>query len=394
MHTRSPSFARWMRLLAVFSTLLLMISACGGADETGEGESATGGAGGETQGDDGFIDFVFAPDALWLWMDDQGIRQEMEEEAGIQVLSTSTWDEFGVFAGGHADVISAASYEVPELSEATGEPVAIFGKYNSDRSVFAVPSDSDAQDICDLQGQRVASLSAVSITIMWGIYAQEFCDLDLSADGTDYELVVTDIQNMATLVERGDAESCLCLPDFSVQALRNGTIKPLYEGRSAAEIFADEFGNGHDGPQTNVFAAKQSWVEQNPKEAAFMLALWERALQEWRTNRDAIIDAYPEQFGVQSPEDAQFIKDWLDNTYDWYEDTVYIDDQWIEGETQIFDLMKETGYIEEGTENPVFIPIAPEESASAPAGAPSAAASAPAAAPSAAPSAPAAAASE
>jgi ABC-type nitrate/sulfonate/bicarbonate transport system substrate-binding protein len=347
-------------VVALMLVMAMIAAACGDSGGGGSEDGSEAAEGGAAKAN-GVIRFVFAPDALWLWMDDQGIRQEMEEKAGIQVLSSATWDEFGIFAGGNADVISAASYEVPELSKATGEDVAIFGKYNSDRSVFAVPEDSDAQDMCDLEGQRVASLSAVSITIMWGIYAQKFCEKDLSAEGEDYELVVTDIQNMATLVERGDAEACLCLPDFSVQALRKGTIKTLYEGRSAAQIFADEFGNGHDGPQTNVFAAKKAWVDANPREAAFMLALWERALQEWVENRDEIIDAYPEQFGIQSPEDKAFMTDWLENTYDWYEETVYIDDEWIEGETQVFDLMKETGYIEEDVENPVFVPITPEE---------------------------------
>jgi ABC-type nitrate/sulfonate/bicarbonate transport system substrate-binding protein len=370
MATSLKGRTRYFAAVILLLVLSLVAAACGGGGG-GEGTEAAGGGeagGGEAEAANGVVNFVFAPDALWLWMDEEGIRQEMEEAAGIQILSSATWDEFGVFAGGHADVISAASYEVPELSEAAGEPVAIFGKYNSDRSVFAVPADSDAQDLCDLEGERVASLSAVSITIMWGIYAQQFCDLDLGAEGEDFELVVTDIQNMATLVERGDAESCLCLPDFSVQALRNGTIKTLYDGRSAAQIFADEIGNGHDGPQTNVFAAKQAWVEANPREAAFMLEVWERALQEWRDHRDEIIDRYPEQFGVQSPEDAEFIKDWLDNTYDWYEETVYIDDQWIEGETQVFDLMKETGFIEQDTPDPEFVPITPEEGAAAAAG--------------------------
>ena len=361
MHsTRWDMRRRRLASVAVLLVLAIVVAACGnGGGGGGDGSESADGGGGEKA--NGVIRFVFAPDALWLWMDEQGIRQEMEEKAGIQVLSSATWDEFGIFAGGNADVISAASYEVPELAKATGEEVAIFGKYNSDRSVFAVPEDSDAETMCDLEGQRVASLSAVSITIMWGIYAQEFCGKDLSAEGEDFELVVTDIQNMATLVERGDAEACLCLPDFSVQALRKGTIKTLYDGRSAATIFADEFGDGHDGPQTNIFAAKKEWVEANPREAAFMLALWERALQEWKDNRDEIIDAYPEQFGIQSPEDKEFMTDWLENTYDWYEDTVYIDEEWIEGETQVFDLMKETGYIEEGTANPEFVPITPEE---------------------------------
>lgn len=346
----------WLAFLLIMA--LVAVACGGGGDAGGSGDDQAAGGGGngadEAEDAEGVIRFVFAPDALWDWLGDEGIREEMEQEAEMTILDSATWDEFGVFAGGHADVVSAASYEVPELIEAVGEPVAIFGKYNSDRSTFSVPADSDAQDICDLQGKSVTSLSAVSITIMWGIYAQKFCDADLSAEGQDYDLVVTDIQNMGNLVARGDADACLCLPDFAVKELRTGSIKPLYGGKSAAEIFADEFGDGHDGPQTNVFVARQSWVEKNPEEAKFLLEVWERGLQEWQDNRDAIIDAYPEEFGVTSDEDAEFIRDWLDNTYDWYEETVYFDQEWIDGETQIFDLMRETGYLPEDAPNPEF----------------------------------------
>ena len=66
--------------------------------------------------------------------------------------------------------------------------------------------------------------------------------------------------------------------------------------------------------------------------------------------------------------EVERIKDWLANNYDWYEETVYFDQEWIDGETQVFDLMKETGYIEEGTENPEFVPITPEEGEAAAAG--------------------------
>jgi len=386
MHTRNPSFARWMRLLAVFTSLVLVLAACGGAEETGGGEEASGGAAeGEAQDANGVIRLVMAPDPVWKWLTDQGIRQEMEEAAGMQVLDSATWDEFGVYAGGHADVVSAAAYEVPELEKSTGIPTTAFGKWNTDRSVLAVRADSEYQDLCDLEGQKIVSLSAVSITIMWGIYAQEKCGLELSAEGGDFELIVADIQNLAQLTASGDAEACLCLPDFGIPQFRTGELRPLYDGMSAAEIFAQDYGNGHIGPQTNVFLAPTAWVDRNPEEAAFLLSLWERGLQEWRANRDTIIDSYPEDFAAQSPEDSQFIKDWLTNNFDWFVDTVYLDQEWIDGEMQIFDLMKETGFIAQEAENPDFRIIEPPGGAAAP----SAAASAPAAAPSPAPSTPA-----
>lgn len=368
MHTTNPPFARWMRLLAVFSAVALLMTACGEAAETGEGNTEDGAApaeAGEAEDANGVIRMVLAPDPVWDWLTDQGIREQMEQDAEMQILDSATWDEFGVYAGGHADVVSAAAYEVPDLEEATGIPTTVFGKYNSDRSVLAVRADSEYQDLCDLEGQTLVSLSAVSVTIMWGIYAQEMCGLDLSAEGGDYDLVVTDIQNLAGLVANGEAEACLCFPDFAIPQLRNNELKTLYEGRSAAQIFADEYGNGHDGPQTNVFLAPTAWIEKNPEEAAFLLSVWERGLQEWKTHRNEIIEAYPEHFAAETPEDAAFIQNWLDTNYDWFEDSAYLDEAWVEGETQIFNLMKENGYLPEDAEPPNFALIGPPSPASA-----------------------------
>lgn len=360
-----------MKWLAILAVLALLAVACGGSDGGAADDAADGGeeaAGGEDTAPDeevpdadGVIRMVIAPDPVWDWLTDQGIREEMEQEAGMQILDSATWDEFGVYAGGHADVVSAAAYEVPDLEEATGIPTTVFGKYNSDRSILAVRADlaDSVDDICDLEGETIVSLSAVSITIMWGVYAQELCGLDLSAEGGDYDLVITDIQNMAGLVASGDAAACLCLPDFSVSQLRNEEIVPLNDGRSAAQIFADDFGNGHRGPQTNVFLAPTVWVENNQEEAAFMLSVWERGLQEWRDNRDEIIATYPQHFAVEGDEDIAFMQDWFDNVYDWFEDTVYIDDEWVAGESQIFELMRENGFIAEDASIPNFLTIEP-----------------------------------
>lgn len=347
-----PSRLRPLRWIASLAIVGLVASACGsGDDEAGGAEDANG-----------VVNMVMAPDPVWKWLEDQGIKQEMEEEAGIQILTSSSWDEFGVYAGGHADVISAATYEVPDLEEATGEPATVFGMYNGDRSILAVGEDSDAQDLCDLEGQKIATYTSVSITLIWGMYAKELCDLDLRTGGGDFELVVTDIQNLSNLVARGDADACLCLPDFAIPDLMSGAVQPLYDGMSAAQLWAENFGSNPDAmthPQTNVFVAREAWVEQNPEEAAFLIALWDRGIQEWNENRDAIIDAYPEDFAVRTPEEAEFLRNWLDTKYNWFAPTTYLDEEWVAEETEVFDLMRETGFMEEDVENPNFTIIEP-----------------------------------
>jgi ABC-type nitrate/sulfonate/bicarbonate transport system substrate-binding protein len=339
--------------IAAAALVCAVVAACGGGP---------GAAGTTAEDANGTVQLVMAPDPVWKWLEDQGIKQEMEQKAGIQVLASSSWDEFGVYAGGHADVISAATYEVPDLEEATGEPATVFGMYNGDRSILAVAAGSPAQNLCDLKGKKIATYTSVSITLIWGMYAKKFCDLDLRAGGGDYEVVVTDVQNMSSLVARGDADACLCLPDFAIPDLAGGALRPLYDGKAAAQVYAEHFGSNKQAdshPQTNVFVARKAWVELNPEEANFLIALWDRGIKEWEANRDAIIDAYPEDFAVRSPEESAFLKDWLANRYDWFAPTAFLDQQWVTEETELFDLMKETGFMDEDVAAPNFTVLTP-----------------------------------
>jgi ABC-type nitrate/sulfonate/bicarbonate transport system substrate-binding protein len=354
-NTIGKNRGKQLRWCAGLAALAMTASACasggGSSQEAGEAEDANG-----------VVNMVMAPDAVWKWLESEGIKEEMEQEAQIQVLTSSSWDEFGVFAGGHADVVSAATYEVPDLADAIKEPAAVFGRYNADRSILGVAPGSPYKDLCDLEGKKIATFTAVSITLVWGMYAKEMCGLDLKAGGGDYELVVTDIQNLGDLVARGDADACLCLPDFALPQMVAGTVVPLYEGKSAAQLWAENFGSNPEDmthPQTNVFVAREAWVEKNPDEAAFLLALWERGLQEWQAHRDEIISTYPEDFGVTSPEEQAYLINHLDTVYDWYVDSVYLEDQWVDEEKEIFEFMRNTGFMGEDVADPVFTVVEP-----------------------------------
>lgn len=355
-NTTASTRAGRLKRIAGVTVVCLVAAACG----SGSGSDTAEATGAEDA--NGSLQLVMAPDPVWKWLEDEGIKQEMEEKAGIQILASSSWDEFGVYAGGHADVISAATYEVPDLEKATGERATIFGKYNSDRSIVAVAEDSPYQDLCDLKGKKVATYTAVSITLIWGMFAKKFCDTDLRVGGGDYEVIVTDIQNLSSLVARGDADACLCLPDFAIPELSSGALRPLYDAKAAAQVYAENFGSNKEAlshPQTNVFVARQAWVEKNPKEAQFLIALWDRGIKEWEENRDAIIDAYPEDFAVRNPEESKFIKDWLSNKYDWFVSTAFLDEEWVTEETEVFELMKETGFMDEDVPTPDFTVIEP-----------------------------------
>lgn len=332
-----------IRGAAVLVTVFALVAVACGGDDGGGGEGGEG----------GFIRFTFAPDPVWDFLKDSGIREEMEAESGIRILEQSTWDEFGIYAGGHADIVSIASFEVPLLEEETGRPATIFGKYNIDRSILAVPADSDAQTLEDLKGGKIAVWDAVSSTVIWGALAKEMYDLDFRVGGGDFELVVTDLGNTGPLAANHEVDGALVLPDFNVPVLLNNEVRVLYDGKTAPDLYGEAVGApGHEGPMINIFMAPTDWYDSHPDEVAFFLALWERGIAEWQANQDTIIESYPQHFAVETPEEIQFMKDYL-AAHDWFVETVYIDDAWVETESKIFPLLANAG-LSESEEAPRF----------------------------------------
>jgi ABC-type nitrate/sulfonate/bicarbonate transport system substrate-binding protein len=343
---RGHRFAVIAALVALLTSF--GIGACGGDDEgAGGGESA-----------DGVIRFTFAPDPVWRWLSDQGIREKMEQKAKIQILDSATWDEFGIYAGGNADIVSVGSFEVPDIVEKSGVDSVIIGKYNVARAVIGVPSDSDAQTLSDLEGGKISTFTTVSDALLWGALGKDLEDVDLNPDDSDIEMVVADVQNMGSLAASGQTDACICLPDFAINEFRTGQLRMLYDGKSDAQMFQQEVLPGHEGPMINIFLVRKDFYEEHPDEVEFFLEVWQRGLDEWKKHKDEIIEAYPQDFAAQSDEDLEWIKDFLDEN-DWFTDSVYMSDKWIEEETQVFDLLRETGFMSEDQEDPEFAHIEP-----------------------------------
>ncbi len=302
---------------------------------------------------DGVIRFTFAPDPIWDYMHDEGIVDEFQRDTGIAIETSATWDEFGLFAGGHADIISSASFEVPGLEKQTERETVIIGRYNTERSRLMVRAGDPATSVADLKGKKLGVFTTVSGTLVWSALVKQMHDLDLT--GGDFDLVVADIQNLSGLLARGEIDACICYPDLSVNELRQGSVRPLYDGKSSADLFAELNAPGHDGPMGNVFVARKDWAESHPKEVSAFLDLWDRGLTEWQAHRDEIIERYPQHFAVASPEDVAFITSYIDD-HDWVVDNVRFDQKWAEDEASIFDLMRRTDVIEDSVADPRFLP--------------------------------------
>lgn len=312
-----------------------------------------GGPASSRSAQDGVIRFTFAPDPIWDYMHDAGIVDEWQRDTGYAIETSATWDEFGLFAGGHADIISSASFEVPGLEEQTQRETVIIGRYNAERSRIMVRADDPAQSLEDLRGRRLGVFTTVSGTLVWSALVKQMHDMQL-VDG-DFDVVVADIQNLSNLLARGEIDACICYPDLSARELRSGAVRPLYDGKSSADLFAELNAPGHDGPMGNVFVARKDWVDGHPGEVSAFLDLWDRGLREWQQHRDLMIERYPQHFAVSTPEDIEFMKEYVAK-HDWVVDEVRFDQKWADDESSIFDLMRTTGVIGDDITDPQFLP--------------------------------------
>ena len=118
-------------------------------------------------------------------------------------------------------------------------------------------------------------------------------------------------------------------------------------------MYADLVVPGHEGPMINVFLAGAEWAQENPEQVEFFLDVWQRGLQEWEANKATIIETYPQHFAVEAPEDVEFVQQYVD-TNDWFVRDIRFDQQWAGGESQVFPLLKETGFMDQGQALPNF----------------------------------------
>ncbi len=335
---------RWSRLLlgCVALVSVLALAACGGDDDDSSGETS------EIEAQS-VIRFAFAPDPVWNYIVDSGILEKKGVEAGIDINAFQSFDEFGLFAGGNADILSTGSYETPLLDQ-QGIPTVTFGKYNANKDIFAVAAGQDYATAADLpEGCKVAAESTTGNTVIWSSLVDQIDGREIAEQGDDLELVTADYQIMPQLLEDGEICAAIIDPVQGTEALRTGKIEALYDGKSASQLYADEIADdpNHLGVDSNNFVARKEWFDENPEEVAFFLDIWQEGMDQWTKDSDTIIADNPEDFAIQSPEDEKFMQDYVDNVFDFQQDSVYLTPEWIENEAGVFDLIKAAGVIEE-----------------------------------------------
>ncbi len=357
---------RQIRWLAVAMIMAMVIAACGSDDSGGDaGDSGdSGGSGGGAE----IIRFAFAPDPAWDWLADTGELAVWEEANNIRIVTSSTWDEFTYFAGGHGDIVSMGTQEVPVLEQETSIETVTFGKYNYQRSPMMTRSDTGYNELTDIPaGSTICVSSPVSNTQFWSVAMNELHDIDYRVGGGDYNLVVNDhFVNPENLI-RGDCEAAVIIPEAAAPFLRTGDLVIMYDGRLPFQLYNDfsGFDDGDFHVMSNLFTATEEYFDSHPDEIKAFLALWQRGVDLWNENQEEIIRAYPQHFAVEEEEDVQWINEFMsDPANDWFVETVYLDDDWIEAEQAIWDFMTELhpdnpNRLEEGFPTPRFEVVEP-----------------------------------
>ncbi len=344
----------WIALIAI---LALVVAACG--DDTGEGEEG----GGEGEDTRTVIRFAFAPDPVWDYLNDNGYLVEWEEENNIRIVTSTTWDEFTFFAGGHGDIVSMGTLEVPVLEQETGLKTVTFGKYNALRDSMMTLPDTGYETIADIPtGSTLCVASPVSATGFWAVAANELHGLDFRVGGGDFDLIVNDhFVNPTNMVENGDCEAGIFIPEAAASYMRTGDMVVMYDGQSPFQLYNtfSGFESEEAHIMSNLFTATESFYDANEEAATAFLALWQQGIELWEENQAEIISTYPQHFAVESEEDIAFIQEYMAGENDWFVDSVYFTDEWVEAEQAIWDFQTElnpdnANYVEAGFEKPRF----------------------------------------
>jgi ABC-type nitrate/sulfonate/bicarbonate transport system substrate-binding protein len=335
-------FLRTVASGVALGSLAPLASACG-SDESGAKR--------------GVVRFAFAPDPVWDYMNDNNMILRWEEEHNQRIVTSSTWDEFAYFAGGHGDLVSTATYELPLLEQETKIKTVTFGKYNLLRITPLAKPEKNYKTLADIpKGSKIAVPSAVSSTLVWGMFAKKLHDLDFRVGRGDFNLVVEDHFVMAEHVLRDQVEAALAIPEAAIAQLRKGELEVMYDGRLPWEVYSEIVGEEHKGVMGNNFTSTKKWYDANKEEAAAFVRLWEDGIKAWRDNQAKIIQTYPQHFAVEEEADIKAMQDYLAE-HDWFVDSVVLDDAWIKKETRLYELMKETGFMPKDAPVPAFTPV-------------------------------------
>jgi ABC-type nitrate/sulfonate/bicarbonate transport system substrate-binding protein len=306
------------------------------------------------------VRFVFAPDPVWDYMKDTGILATYEDKYNVKVVNTTTPDEVAWFVGGHADIASLASYEIPVVAKNTGRDFTAFAKYNVGRTSLTVKADSPYHSLADLKGKKISVIGPGSNTMSLGAMFQKMYNLDYRIGGGDFNLFVQEYAAMPPMLLKGEVDCICCEPEKQIPYFVKGQIRYLDDKlQTIWEIYRDNFdpAKKFKGLATNTFVAQTDYFNKNPKVIQFFLDMWQEGLDAWQKNREDIIKSYPQHFSIENDDEVAYLVKWMNDGHDWFVDKIALDDDWIKQELASLNLFRETGRFDKTAPDPKFVAV-------------------------------------
>ena len=343
------------------ATVPTLASGCG---STSSSSSSSAAAAGEPT----VVRFVFAPDPVWNFMKDTGIVAKWEELYNFKIVNTTTWDETAWFVGGHADIASMGSYEVPFVAENAGREFVSFGVYNLMRDSIFVRSDSPYKTMEDLKGQRISTAGTGASMLMYAAMFKKVYGVDLRLGGGDYKVNVQEFTAMPAALSKGQAEASFGLIDFEIPYVKSGEHRWLYPDQPTGYEWYQTYLDKAAVRQVacNLWVTTPEWLAKNPKAAEGFNLMWQEGVNSWYGDKEGIIRAYPDLFTTTNDAEVNWFLNYLNEDggmHDQCVKTVYIDKTWAENETAVFRLLKEQGFVKQTTPDPKFAIMASPASA-------------------------------
>ena len=343
-------------LVALAAAAAVVAASCGGGGGGGAAVTVSPDASEQAAGtrlsEPVRIRMALAPDPVWEWLKDSGTVMQWEAANNVRIEASSPFDQFSAFADGHADVVVINALEVPQFVEQSDREPVIVGRFTADRSFLAVRRTSRAETLDDLVEARITIDSSLGSALLWGVIADALHGLEFRSGSSDFDLVVVESASVADLVMRGDVDACICLPDFSVTDLADGRLRPLYGGRSAAEIFADDVMEDPQAtPVAEAFIVDKQWLAQNRGAVEALLELWNVGLQHWASHKEQLVADYPHLLSVQTDTEIAWMTDYV-RAHDWVSPSAYLTPEDSELQAVIFDRMHNLGLVPDDSREP------------------------------------------
>jgi hypothetical protein len=253
------------------------------------------------------------------------------------------------------------------LEQETGIKTVTFGKYNYQRVPLLRRAGDPYETLADIpRGSKICVSGPTSNTAFWTVLAREMHGLDYRVGGGDFELVVNDHFVNPTNLLRRDCEAAAVIPEAAVPQLRKGELELMYGGKLPFQLYS-EFAPQSDGQRHvlgNNFTATAEWFNANQDLAVKFLQLWQEGIDMWQQSKAETVRRYPQHFAVESEEDIAFITEFISGDNDWFVDDVFLDAEWIEAETAIWNLMKNlhpdnANHLPQDAPTPEFVALDP-----------------------------------